>query len=686
YRFDDALRKFSTHVDPLLERVGPRIASAIADNKTVIQMANLQLSAQDDFYHLVDQRRILGVELFGDAARTEAADHVADEKHFQAVPIYWQQVQAAYRLQDWRAMATAENEFSRECLRLGWWEDAAYHAMVCTREEAIEAAGKNLMASRSAEGIRSALRKALPVSSLKRHAIQVARLIAATADGIPDDMLDETVKWLVRHTGAIADVTVSFVTGPFIKSIWLAVTEIAPRLDAPQAQIFADLACESSVFMGNNIHRQYLIQALNALCQNLPTKALVTLKNAAVPLIRERKNDIDYVDSINLITRIAQHGGTEIRDLIRQDVVPQGAQIKDAYLAQAAHYLGWTPEHPKSFSNGARSCAAAVRNQVQYLSPGEEPAKIGAIFTINHMSPKGPIAVNCAGAIANIQSLVPYRSIIDGSAMRELISAIIAMVIDQNNLIANRTDLVKVLARFTDALPTGMESEIIAMLEPLAAGQIVETEIGQTYEQSHNPMNPFKMGARNPVELRGAALTALAAIEKHHPQSTTSLHSGLLMQALTSSDAELRRQGLIAVESCVTLSQSETVAVALAALDTDDSVSAWALRALYGIGKQLQLDATTEQIIIRALESAIASKYPARRHNAAALLSIIQVEQLTPEVKKRMNDAEAAFWSDICYSVRSVLQKRPTQRRRDANGRARRGAPVRGEPRKHSRR
>ncbi len=652
-KFDDAFNIYASYIEPLLEKLDPPIASVIADNRSTIQMASLKFPEKDDFYHLVDQRRILGVDIHDYMALVEAGNHVKDGKHYRALPIYWQQVQAAYQHQNWRAMAMAEAELSRECLSLGWWEDAAYHAMLCMQKEVIEEVGKSLLASKSVENIRNALVKVIQLSSLSGHAVQVMRLIEVTSDGIPDDLLGDVTKWLMKHAEPRADVPFSSST---FESLWSSIASIANRLDAKQAKKFTDYACQNDIFKGNNIYRRHVIEALIALCPKLSRDDLIELKDEALPLVGERKNDVDYVDAMNLLRSIAHHGGDNLRDSIRQQLVPPGIEIRDAILLHAANYLGWKPRNPEIFSDGARKCAAGISKQVQRLAPGEEPAKIGAVFTVAGELPQGQrIAVHRGGGIANIEGMVSYRKIIDEVALRKLLSAILAMISENDNLIGNRIDLVRVLSKFSDVIPGGLEHKIVNTLGPLAAGQITETEIGQTYGQSNNPLNPFKTGPRNPTELRGAALAALGVMEKYHPDIKTKLHDGLLIQALTSADPELRREGLIAAESCQTLSKIETATIAIAALDMDDKVAARALRLLHGINKQLVLDPITEQIILRAFESALASGGTVRRYYAAALLSVISMEKMESEAKKRIENIAMAIRQDVCYSVRSVL-------------------------------
>jgi hypothetical protein len=655
--FDAALRVFTSRVDPLLDRIDERVASIIADNKSRIQMASLRFPAPEEFEHLVDQRRILGVEMHDYAGLLEAADWAAKGKHFNALPIYWQQVLRTHRLQNWRAIAMAEKEFSRECLSLGSWEDAAYHAMMCLQQETIEAVGKGLLGSKSVENIRRALARVLKLSSLAGHAVQVMGLIEATSDGIPDDLLDEVTKWLMKHAEPKGNAPFF---SPMFESLWSAIASIANRLDAKHAKTFVDCACQNVASQGNNIHRQHAIKALISLCPKLSSDGLANLKNAVLPLVGERKNDFDYVDAMNLLIYIAHYGGDNLRDSIRQQIVPPGTEIRDAVLLHAANVFGWTPQNPESFSYGARTCAAVIGKQIQRLAPGEEPANIGAIYTVTHGLPQDQrIAVHLAGGIPHLEALTSYRKIIEETALRDLLAAILAMISEDDNLIGNRVNLIRVLSRYFDVIPGGLEQEIVNTLEPLAAGQITETDIGQTYAQVNNPLNPYKTGSCNPVELRGAALAALGVMEKYQPNIKTQLHDGLLVQALTSADPELRRLGLIAVEKCATLSRDEAILIALATLDPDDVVAASGMRALYNAGTRLELDATAEQIVVRALESAIGSQSVKRRRNAAALLSVIQIQRLTPETRIRMERIADEYRRDICYSVRSIWDQRP---------------------------
>jgi len=107
-RASEALEIYTRYVDPALTEIDPRVASILADNKSLLLWEGLSTSAGDDLCHFVDQRRMLGVELRDHAAVLEASIEAARGRHFLSLPIYWQQLRTSYKLQNWRSRALAE--------------------------------------------------------------------------------------------------------------------------------------------------------------------------------------------------------------------------------------------------------------------------------------------------------------------------------------------------------------------------------------------------------------------------------------------------------------------------------------------------------------------------------------------------------------------------------------------------
>src|SRR5665213_2803611 len=647
----EARAAFENYVDPHLSEIDRGIAAVVADNKALILMSTFDQSASDEFYHLVDARRILGIELCDHSAILEAALGAAKGKHYEALPVYWQQLRAAYDLQNWRAYRSAEEDFAQDCARLGWLDEAAYHAMVATSNDAMDEVTKNLIAARSVGQITKGLDKILHASSLKGHAVLVARMVGTIADAIPDDRLGAVTEFLMRH---LDHVPTGWHDTQLLEQMWHAIESLAPRLDRSSTSLPAARGLKHPVLQKATPSRRHVIGALNALTAALPPDDLRTMADTALRLINEDRNDIDYRESLNLLCHIAHCAPDDLKSRIRDEVFPPGVQISDTLLMQAGPHLGWKPQNPGGFAIGARETAKAIRKQVQRLGPGEEPAKIGGYGTFASTSPQGTVVVHVQGAMHWVEPLAQHRALIDAPSIEELIEAMLDMIGERENLIANRASLTSCIGKFADRISLELEHRVEGVLRKLAEGTILEPTSGQTHADAKNPLNPFKIGGGDPADLRGAALVCLAELDHTRPNIRSALHDGILLGAITSADPQIRRYGLAAAHECRTLTSMEASAVALAGLDADPGVARFALQALSNSQSEIPFEPMAWHIIIRSVEGAILSSHVGYRCGAANLLG--RITDFPMELKPRIEAARFALQHDVCYSVREVMR------------------------------
>ncbi len=642
-----AFESFAKNVEPLLPETDPNIAVVLADNRYSLFWEDTNSSSGDDFYHLVDQRRLLGVQLWNYEAIHEAFTHASKNQHYRALPLYWQQLQAAYNLQSWRAIALAERDFAYELIRLNQLCDAAYHSVMSRDKDAVDAVTNALLWVRSPDPIRATLAKLLSTSCLKQHASFAAMILGQIADLIPDDALVNAIKWLQKWAPFVPTTRRDVI---LMEKTWEAVESISIRLDKNTAASFATTAMAHSS-MNGGAGRQQLIRALKALCPNLETQQLEAIGNLAVELIREKKNDFDYSDSIRLLCQAADAGGDEIKKALKAKVFPPGSEIKDTLLIQAGYHLGAISNDPVQVSENARKISREIRKQVQQLSPGEQPAKIGGFGTINN----GNKVVHISGGLHWVDALIPPRHYIDSASVGELLSAILAMITDDDNIIENRASLATSLLDFVDCIPDDMVGQIIAQLEPLAEGHIVESKIGQSHSTATHPLNPFRMGTGDPIKLRGAALRCLANICRLKPEADIHQRKNILVSAITSENAELRLYGLVSATEIGELNPVEQNLIALAGLDSDQSVARIALDTMRITLQQRKTRTLpgTWHTLLRSIENAVQYGPPEHRCAAARLLREIPTKKLPRELRERFRMMSVSLRNDVCYSVRA---------------------------------
>jgi len=642
-----ALAAFVQHVDPLLSVLDPRIAAVVADNKAQLSMDSFE--GVGEFYHLVDVRRILGVEIRDHAAILEAGSQAAAGKHFDALPAYWQQLRSAYELQNWRARRMAERDFTSECIQLDLLDEAAYHAMLAENKEAVEWVSKVVMAVRSPDQVRRVVNKILGAAGLRRHAIQAARIFATLADAIPDELISSVAMFLSKH--ATGQVT-GWHDSALLESVWESLKGIAHRLDGDAVRLLTEIGVKQVLGTAGPV-RSNVINGLNALTARQNPKELEALADAAISLVTTGRHDSDYAEALNWTCHIADRGGDVLKSKIRSFLFPVGSEVKDALLVQVGPVLGWVPQRPESFVDATMKTIEAVRKQVQRLTPGEEPAKIGGYATFNSSGPGGQIVVHVHGAVHLIEALAAYPKLINAQALTRLLEAMLDMIAERENLIANRVSLTSLLRKFADQFPPELIQRTADVLQPLALGDITEPSRGQTHAEAKNLLNPFKIGGGNPVDLRGAALLFLAVLDREHENVLPAFHDQILLSAITSANAEVRRYGLFAARESGKLNPAEKAAVALASLDPDPKVALWAFRALGESSGGINFETWSWQIIVRAIEIATFSSDGGLRATAAKMLK--KLIDVPVEVGARLETSREALKQDVLYSVRNAI-------------------------------
>jgi hypothetical protein len=648
YRKEEALNCFNQYVEPYIEQIDPHIAPIVLDNKSIILLESF---STEDFYNLVDQRRILGVKIYNPSAILDADNNASKGKHKEALPVYWQQLKEAYENQNWRSMAHSEKNFAYECLKLNWLEDASYHAMLSRDEEAIQAVSEALLATNSNNKVNASLDKLLSVSSLKSHKTQLAGMISAVAETITDDVLFKVVVALSEMSTFIPSVTNEY---KLFKNIWTSIEALANQLNKDEANQFVKIGINHPLMKIGN-HRKVIIRALGALCTKIDKEHLFSLADASLKIVIENKSDSDYVDAVNLVLKVA-NADKEVSVKIRDALFPTNAVPNDSIMLQVAYHLGIMFDQQEKFTKNAYEAAAATRNQVQILDINKASKKIGGLGELSSVTSGLKKVVSIHGALDLIEALVPYRHLINEKARTELIDAFIVMISENENLICNRIHLISELSDFLDCLPTELLHKIIFVLEPLAKGDIVESSVGQTYLESQDPLNSFSINTGDPTVLQGEALMCLAKIDKMHPNLSPTFHNDLLLNAITNTNPKIRMYGLESTKENNNLELLELREIALSSLDPNPEVTRLALHTLRINQDKLDLEPALWHILVRGFELAAKSNDYECRLVVARFIKDISNDRIPIELRERITIVNDFLKNDFYYSVRTILQ------------------------------
>ena len=305
HRFDDACNIYDMQLEPLLEGLSPECVSLLADNRSTIAFELFDAEGSDQFYHQIDMRRLLGVQLSDSSAELEADRKASTGVHHEALPTIWKLLLDAYRRQNWRALHWAHAGMARECMALNWSEEAVWHAVQALDKNLVIEAANHLIASRDGKQIEIATDRLLKFSKLARHASLAAEFFGSIADCIPDDRVARVIDWASVHLDLVPTNRPDEL---IFEPIWrfVGALGLAGRINSDGAQAIVQKAVSHFAVMRRGAARKGLINSCRRLIQTIAPQHLDQLVDPALSLVTTGKSDFDFDESLNLICQLAE--------------------------------------------------------------------------------------------------------------------------------------------------------------------------------------------------------------------------------------------------------------------------------------------------------------------------------------------------------------------------------------------
>lgn len=647
---DDRLKlagsEFDDMVAPSLESIEPEIAVRVMDNRTVVGMAAFDPAAGGSrFYHEVDMRRVLGVELRDSDNALGAAHHASVGEHHKALSILRSQLLRAYRSQSWRARAWAHADLCREFLALGWYDDAAWHAVQSLEAPLVKAAAKSLIDLRDARRTEHGVLRLLAYSKLARHADLTAQFFAEVADYIPDDLVRPATEWvgpmLAQPSGYRA-----------FKSAWTLAGRLAERLDPTTALGFIEVAVAHPTWKDNRGHkRAHLIDACHRLIPRVGAGELKPIVQPAIDLVTAARSDVDYVAAVNLICQIVERG-SGYRDPIREAIMPSGVEIRNAILLQAAPALGWIAKHPEGLDANVEGVALALRGQVQVIADGEALPAARGMMQVTQQLAGQKVIVDAGAGEDHLRALITHRALLSPQSVGLLVQAILDVFLDDRNLIMSRVSLAVALGDLASVVVGEQANAVLSALARVARGEFRESPLVPSYADATNPLSTMKINTGDPRELRRAALLAMAEGSASHTTWARALHGGLFQMYMEAPDQHLRCTAIEAALIRDDLSDAEVWALTLASLDPEPKVRAGAIRVIAKLPSR-SMDERTLSVLLMSLKNGARSPDRTERFWAAkAARSVFACLAVEDRRRGDLNGILGALRGDASFHVR----------------------------------
>ena len=649
HQFDAACEVYDKEIDPLLERLSPECASLLADNHSTIVFASLNTDRSDQFYHQVDIRRLLGVELSDSSAQLEADRSAFSGKHYEALPTIWRLLLDAYRKQNWRALCWAHARMARECMALNWPDEAVWHAVQALDKDLVVEAARHLAASPDVRRITIGIDRLLMSSQLARHTCLAAEFLYTIADCIPDDRVIPVMEWV---SARLDFVPTDWASASVFEPIWKLVGLLGCRITPDQALTLAQKAASHGSIFLKNPSRKHVVNALGRLFKTIVPESLDQFVDPILGLVTTDKSDFDFEECADLVCLLAEKSVSSRETLITA-LFPPGIEISNPTLLQVASILGWHPKDVDKFNEGAVKISNALRKQVEVLDANAEPAKIGGFGQIVKTTAAGKIIVHMSGAQHWIDAVAAHLDCLNDNSVLQLVQAILEKIEDDRNIVSNRISLIQSLGEFTNRLPTDLAEGASKIISRIAWGHFRESEVGQTYKEATDPLNPFKLNSGDPRDLRGIALLTLARGAKKHSAFSEDLHSGLLLNLLEKDDEKLRYFGVASARVADRLSDSEMTALVACGFDRSPEVRKLVLNGLASV-VPANLNRQGLQLGVQVIRSSAESEHAVERaETAKAAKALLRHATIDEEMKERLAKIVKTLSGDISHYVRT---------------------------------
>lgn len=648
----ESLDVFRNDINPMLDLIPINIRLIIEANQNEVALAQYEHGSIHKFYQSFDFRKIAGIKL-KDADAIIIADEAARAgKHYDALPIYWQQLLSSYYLGNWQSFKWASNRLTEEYLKLKWFPQAAYYSIIAQNPSLAKKTGQFLLESNNSALIKNTVEKIINFSNLFKHANIAFLLIESIGDGIPDEQFNDVFSWLISKCSFYPEHLTKI---NYYMNSWRVLKSLSVRFNQEQAIQTVRTAIDHNFFKTRTFYRKHLVEIIYNCLPKLPKDELIKLSKIILPLAIEIKSDSDYIEVINLLCVIAKRCGSEVKSKFAKALYPKSKRV-NAVLAQVADIFGKKISQESELKEYVRKVARNIKLQVQYLNPDEEPGPVlDLYFSFTSINGGKKIVVNGTGSV-HINAIIKQNKLLEISDINLLVDAILSMINEPKNLLSNKSILIEALKELGHRFSKEIGDKVFKTLESIILKNNIDKDILQQIADSKNPLNPFKIEDNTPEQLSGQALYALAYIEKNNPGIFKNKINRFIENALTDTNPDVRRFAIAAARELPQLSEISLSSLLVSTRDHDKGVAIMAFNAL-AYKKNLKLNKFQWGILLYTIDLTINSiDYSLRRMAAIALKN--QKDSFPSSLSKKVKKLENKLLKDICYSVRSVFNKK----------------------------
>ncbi len=649
-REDESLEVFERTIEPKLAILKQEERFVTSQNKRSVATSVLKFDdRQSDVAN--DQFELVGTRLWDAPAMVQAYESAFAGRHYEALPAIWRELVNSYRQGTWFLYRQASKRLTREFLQIGLAHAADIHAINSQSTEFIEAIANNLLAWRNPEVTTRVVQRIIHQANLKRHAIIGCNLLTQLADVIPDEQVEAVFKWLLK-SATIQPTSRSGMS--LVIASWGTILSLTPRLTMEQARdaVQAATSLESWASTKADYLRPYLVQVVDDCISLIPVEDLPGLAQGAIHMASGMSQDLNYnKDVLDFFHHLYQRVETPTKELIR-DAFYNTPSVNLDFVSFAKEF-GKDIESKEQLQKMAEHFTQDLRLQVQYLEPDQEPIKPSISLGMAYAeSADKKIAVSLYSDVG-LRAVIAYRSLIPPDSLEALVRAVLDMLLEPENTVANKVLMINAITLLSDTLNNELAERVFEALEPISRGEVrVSTRFGN----SDHPLNPYKMNFGEPATIQGGALYALASIESHSPGVFGDRLLKLVEEGMTNSSPEVRKLAFNAARRMPVLSESAVMRTLVA---TRDNVADVIEEALLTLNTHYRDTAAFWDSISYTLNMAVQSSVTNVRRAAAFTIRNLAPKCTSENVTKEFMHLEHLLATDSSFTVRKEVLFKP---------------------------
>lgn len=633
---------------PQLTHLPLKIRAVVELNRNEAGSHGDSNSYVDDHYKLFDAHRVLGIALTDYSAITHASLDAAADKHYDALPSFWQEYLRTYYQGCWRPHRFAADRLASEFLQVGHPLDAAYYSVLAVNEELAKEVGARLVAWRNQDTIAAVVKKLLLAANLKSHAVVACALFVGISDCIPDDLIEPLAHWLMTRACLEPEKRLGSDVSRAARG---ALTAIAGRLNATLAEAVVEMALAHPSWTKPDMYRRELISVVSPCVATVSEACLATLAEQSIPLLHDKKFDFDYIQSIHLLCSIVERE-SKLRSRVAAAIFPDGMPVSAALL-QVSHVFGKEIADSRALEQFAARVSEGVRQQVQHVSNGLEPVSPGPHSFTRAVQRGDGRVISFLSSFVDVQAVIRHRNTIGPEYVEELLAAILEKLVDPDNLLPNKERLIGCVGQLADVLTAEQRTRVFETMTALFNGAGLEEDEEDPMQQLSSALSRFRTEMGQPSRIRGEALVTLARISPHLTLEQAH-HTHLLVdEALGDAEGEVRQRAIVAAHALVSLSDQGMTGLLLATRDPEPAIASMAFQAMAHKDTR-KLSPVLLGLLYQSIELAREGAVVKVRAAAASLTRRLLADGFIDD-PSRLRVAEAAFQQDISYAVRAAV-------------------------------